>query len=111
MTFKVITLLLVSIYGVLLIFAAFMGLRGRDTSVWSNIAMIMGSILMIFGPFMDLYKNTSMIYILILGLMLIHIAAINYDYRIFNTISIRDNILRMCISSIILITYYIGYIM
>ncbi|MEG2656816.1 MAG: hypothetical protein RSA29_14060 [Clostridium sp.] len=108
--FKLITVGLVAIYGGLSLFAAFMGLRGGETRIWANLSMGLGSILIILGPFIEMYKGISMNYVLILGLLLIHIATISHDYRIFNGVSIRPNIVRICISSIILIIYYKGYI-
>ncbi|WP_346937212.1 hypothetical protein [Clostridium sp.] len=43
-------------------------------------------------------------------LILIHIAAIIHGYKLFNQLNLKQHVLRGCISIIILICYYVGFL-
>jgi len=108
--FKFITLILIIVYGGLSILACVMAIRQSRDNIFPNIMMIVGSIVILFASITEFNRGNNMLYILLMGLILIHIAAIIHGYKLFNQLNLKHHILRGCISMIILICYYIGFL-
>ncbi|MFR1708314.1 MAG: hypothetical protein ACLSV2_05395 [Clostridium sp.] len=108
--FKFITMILVVVYGGLSIIACTMAIRQSRDNIFPNLVMIGGSIAILFASIVEFSRGNSMIYVLLVGLILIHIAAIIHGYKLFNQLNLKHHVLRGCISMIILICYYVGFL-
>ncbi|MEW8993201.1 hypothetical protein [Clostridium sp.] len=108
--FKFITLILIVVYGGISIFACAMAIRQSRDGIFPNIIMIVGSIVILFASITEFGGGNDMLYVLLVGLILIHIAAIIHGYKLFNQLNLKHHVLRGCISIIILICYYVGFL-
>ncbi len=109
MTFKLISLILIIIYGGLSMFACAMAIKESRESIFPNLLMITGSVAILLASITQFKSGSNMLYILLLGLISIHVAAIIHGYKLFNKLNLKHHILRGCISLIILLCYYVGY--
>ena len=100
-------LIIVSIiYGGLTIFGGVIQLAGREIKLWACIMMIIGGILIILPVVAYSTLNNYAIYVLIEGIVLIHIAGISNGIKMYGKINPKQQIVRLMIS-ILIVTLFL----
>jgi uncharacterized membrane protein len=88
------------IYGILSILAGIFQLKQKKINKWANLLMIIGGILVLIS----LIPNINLgIYVLITGLISIHVSAINNGYKMYGRINPKHHVIRLCISIALII--------
>lgn len=93
------------IYGGLTALVGIIQLKQRKVKRWSSLSMILGgisAIILVISKF-EPYN----IYLLIAALLLIHIVAIDNGINMYGKINPKHHIIRLCISTLIIILYLI----
>lgn len=104
----VLTLLLMIIgivYGGLTSLIGAIQLRQKKINLWASLAMIAGGILTIISVIPGLVTCT--IFTLIIGLLLVHAAAIDNGFKLYGKINPKHHIIRVFISIALIIIYLI----
>jgi hypothetical protein len=98
-------LILAILYGALTIFAGVVQLKQKRINVLSSVAMIIGGCLLGLSSIKEHIFGYSTLYILILGLLLIHFSAINNGLKLHGKITISHHFIRLLISILIVIIF------
>lgn len=100
-TFSWILLIIAALYGGLTIFAGITQLKGSNIGLSSSLIMIIGGVLIILSSFPSMILGSYTIILLILGLIMIHISAINNGLKMYGKINIKHHIVRLALSILI----------
>lgn len=109
MSIATIFLLIIGIaYGILTISTGIIvQLQQKEINLWASILMIIGGILtagsIIFKSILSYYA----IYLLIIGLLLIHAAAINNGFKMYGRINIKHHLIRLSVSILIIVLFVV----
>lgn len=90
------------IYGILTILAGIVQLKQKKINKWANLLMILGGSLILTSIIPDFNLG---IYILVTGLISIHVSAINNGYKMYGKINLKHHVIRLCISTALIILY------
>lgn len=103
------TLLLFSIgitYGTLTAIGGITQLSQKKIHLWASILMIVGGLLTAASIILNSILSSCTIYLLIPGLIIIHIVSINNGLKMYGKITIKHHIVRLFIS-LLIITLFI----
>ena len=103
--FSVFLFLIGVTYSIFTILAGTVQLKQKKINIWASLSMIIGGLLILVSIALNLAMKTNVIYILIIGLILIHISAINNGYKMYGKINPKHHMVRLCISIVIIILY------
>jgi hypothetical protein len=95
--------ILVVIYGGLTIYVAYSQLKKEKIPVTSGFLMVIGGFLIILSAGRDTVLSSYSLIILVLGLVLIHISAIENGKHLYGEINIKHHIVRFLISILLII--------
>lgn len=107
--FMLIVFLLGIVYGGITIIPCVLQIKKKQVNLWANIMMAIGALLVIVASDIAYLLNKNVIFVLILGLVLIHIAAINNGLKLYNKIHIKHHLVRLCVSIVLIILYIIAF--
>lgn len=96
-------------YGGLTIIPCVLQLKKKQVNLWANIMMAVGAALVIVAIDMGYLVDRETTWVLILGLLFIHIAAINNGFKLYGRINIKHHIIRFIISLALVILYVIAF--
>lgn len=91
----------VIIYGCLSIFGAFIQMKKNKAAGASDLLMILGAIMIIAS----VVFKVQLVFLLIAGLILIHVSAICNGLRMFGKIHYKHHVIRAAITLVIVISY------
>lgn len=92
-------------YGILTIAVGSIQLKQKKVRLWASILMIIGGLFTSGSIILKSILLHYVIYLLILGLLLIHTAAISNGLIMYGKINIKHHIIRLCISLSIIILF------
>lgn len=104
----IVLLLLVLIYGGLTVLASVVQFKQKKINLWANLLMLFGSVLIIVSAIFEHTLQSKTIYLLVTGLISIHIAAIDNGYKMYGKINFKHHIIRLIISILIIVLYEMG---
>lgn len=104
--FSWILLIIAAIYGALSAYAGFTSLKDKKTSLWANVFMIIGGLVIMLAVIPEALENYQLI-LLISGLITIHIAAILNGIKLYGKITIKHHIFKLFLSLLIMLLYFI----
>jgi len=100
-----ILLIIAILYGGLTIFAGVLQFKEKKINLLSGFAMIIGGLLIIVSSIKVNVFGQFTIFVLILGLLLIHFSAINNGFKLYGKLNIKHHIVRFIISILIIIIF------
>lgn len=100
-----ILLLITVLYGGVTFFAAISQLKKGKLNIWSIFAMVVGSVSIIISVAFNVTVRENLMVLLIIGLALIHIAAINNGLKMYEKIHFKHHFIRLLVSIFIVLIY------
>jgi hypothetical protein len=92
---------LICLYGILNAFAGFSQLKAKEIQPWSAWLMLgTGLLLTVSGVTMAMQLSFSL-FVLMIGLLAIHLLTINNGYRLHGKINLRHHLFRLVVSVIL----------
>lgn len=104
-TIELLLLLVGTVYGGLTIIAGFLQIKQRNINLRASILMVIGGVLITTAIMTNTFLSMNNLYLLIPGLFLIHLTAIDNGIKMHGKLNYRHHFVRSCISlGIILLT-------
>jgi membrane-bound ClpP family serine protease len=103
--FSLILLLIGVTYGGITILGAAVQIKQDKLNWWSILIMIIGALLVILSVVCGVVLGYDFICLLIAGLLLIHVAAINNGFKMYGKVHFKHHAARLMIS-LFIITFY-----
>jgi hypothetical protein len=104
--FSLILLLIGVTYGGITFLGAAVQIKQDKLNWWSILIMIIGALLVINAVVFGVVFEYDFICLLIAGLILIHIAAINNGFKMYGKVHFKHHAARVMISLLIIIFYF-----
>lgn len=101
---KVLFLIICIVYSGLTIISGVMQLMKKSINTRSSFLMIFGGLMVLISTAVN-SKESYPIYLLVTGLILIHMAAIDNGIKLFGKINPLHHIIRLCISILLIVLY------
>lgn len=95
--------ILVVIYGGLTVYVGYTQLKKEKIPVFSGFLMVIGGFLTILSAGRDTVLSNYSLIILVLGLVLIHISAIENGKHLYGKINLKHHVIRFLISILLIV--------
>ncbi|MDD3224992.1 MAG: hypothetical protein PHX70_09900 [Clostridium sp.] len=102
---RLILLLITVLYGGVTFLGAVSQLKEQKLNNWSAFSMIIGSVFIIISTIFNVIAGKNLLVLLIIGLILIHISAINNGLKMYGKIHLKHHLIRLVISVLIVMMY------
>jgi hypothetical protein len=100
--------ILSAIYGLLTAFAGLSMLRIGKVQVWAAWGFFLCGMLLVAAGILALLHSSLALWILVIGLLGIHVLAINNGYKLFGKLNPSHHLVRLIISVVLVGLTYLG---
>lgn len=102
---RLVLLLITVLYGGVTFVGAVSQLKEQKLSSWSVFSMIIGSVSIIISAVFNVIAGKNLVMLLIIGLILIHISAIDNGLKMYGKIHLKHHLVRLVISVLVIVMY------
>jgi hypothetical protein len=107
-TFVWVAAILSIIYGILTSFAGLGQIKGNKIQIWAAWGLVLCGALVIVAGIIELFGWAIALWVLVIGLLGIHVLAINNGIKMFGKINPSHHLARLLISILLVTLTYLG---
>jgi len=96
------------VYGAVTAFAGFQETRADRIQAWAAWSLVLCGLVVLAAGMMTLFRVSSTLWLLIMGLLGIHGLAINNGFKMFGRINPLHHLARLVVSAVLVAITYLG---
>jgi len=98
---SIVAVALTSAYGLLTAVAGISQTKNKDIQLWASISMIISGVLLVASAIFLAARSGLSLYVLVIGLVAMHILAVNNGLHMHGKINPAHHLVRLCISALL----------